>query len=609
MSWILAIDFGTTNTAAAIQDEAGNVRPVQLESNSTTMPSAVSMDPSGVSVGQRALNGQAIHPEWFVAAPKKLIGHGPQVIDGQFVEPESIAAEIFRRVRDEALAVMDGQAPAGVVITHPESWGSDRTSELKRAASAAGFAASSVRLVSEPIAAAHHYARARDVPSGTRIAVFDFGGGTLDVAILERDPSGPSEYKVLGAGGDGLLGGDDFDEKLWRWVLDQLRSKGHTEAVDALEGLDGVETPDRLRDRLTLRRSVRAAKEELSRHSSSVIPVAITDVNTTVTITRDEYEELITPEVQQAVRLAFGVLARSGVDKPDLLYLTGGSSRTPLVARALSATVGMTASKLDDPKLVVAQGALRVPVTKSETTTKTKKPRRWRIVVAVASAVIVVAATTGLGLWLMDSTKPHPTPSPLPNPVPSSSSPPPARTVTCWDGNKRPEGECADLTGQAALTWLFPTEPAADGSKAYCEVQDASDVELPTGVTELKVCSWNDLDHSIALMYQFSKGANLENIWENYHQALYPRGYSSKPAQNDEGTLSLQSWKGVDYLADDQPRRIGLTYSYLSAPFAVELVTLDPGVVTSDEHDLLASRVHFREDKFVDEALASSEGG
>ncbi len=362
MTWRLAIDFGTSNTAAAIEAN-GVVRPVSLSDGGITMPSAVVLTPSGFRVGDEAINAQLRHPDGFERTPKALIGRGDVVLGGKIVSPEDLITEVYSSVRATALRRQNNEPPREVWLTHPVAWAPSQIEALRKGAVAAGFNVDTIRTVSEPIAAAAHYARNQQAAPGSRVAVFDFGGGTLDLAVLERTPQSPVGYRVLAYGGDPVLGGRTFDARLLDWTLDTLRSRGHQELADRLHQ---PRTMAELRAQSALGGAVTAAKTELSTRPDADISVSLGEEDAVVTITRGEYERLIAGDIERAAKLLQGVFDRVSGAQPALVYLTGGSSRTPAISRMIRERTNLQIATLDDPKLVTAEGALYVNTTGSD---------------------------------------------------------------------------------------------------------------------------------------------------------------------------------------------------------------------------------------------------
>ncbi len=362
--WILAIDFGTSNSAAAHSGAtSGGIETLPLTHTSNLMPSSVHVDgPQRISVGEAAINAALANPAGFVASPKRMItGSTGVTLAGVTMPMSSLVGAVMRSIVDRAKAAHAGQMPDRVVLTHPEAWAAQQIQVLIDAVSQAGIDPSRILTVSEPRAAAAHYSRSHSMQPGAKIAVFDFGGGTLDVAVLTVNPQG--SFQVIAARGDNGLGGKNLDALVGRWVEDRLDERD-PQAVQWLRSQAPVDVVQALQD------SVRRAKELLSEAPSATITVALPSGRQTLQITRDELDELIAPAIDQALRLTRATLLDGGVSHPDqltALYLTGGSSRIPLVQQRLS-ELG-TVATLDDPKTVVAQGALVVAIAENTAAT------------------------------------------------------------------------------------------------------------------------------------------------------------------------------------------------------------------------------------------------
>ncbi|WP_197480886.1 Hsp70 family protein [Rhodococcus sp. EPR-157] len=350
--WVLAIDFGTSNTAAAHTSPiSGAVEALTLSHNRTTMSSSVFVEsPDRIAVGDVATDRAESNPAAFIPAPKRAIGQGVVTVNGYTVPAAVPVAAVLDSVIARATAAHSGTAPSRLVLTHPEAWSRREIQVLLDAAAQLGHDPSRVTTVSEPRAAAHYYTRAHTVTPGTKIAVFDFGGGTLDVAVLEANSRG--SFDVVAARGDNGLGGKNLDAHMRRWVDQQLD-------VRDPDLLDFLRTRAPLDVRYALEDSIRRAKELLSEAPSATIAVTGDGRTERFQITRDEFEELISPVLDKAVELARSTLLDARITEPgqlEALYLTGGSSRIPAVHERLR-PLGPIAT-LDDPKTVVAQGAL-----------------------------------------------------------------------------------------------------------------------------------------------------------------------------------------------------------------------------------------------------------
>ncbi|TSD93524.1 Hsp70 family protein [Skermania sp. ID1734] len=349
--WALAIDFGTSNTAAAQLAAGSNaVDAVALSHASNLMSSAVYVEgPESILVGDVALDRALGNPAAFLPAPKRTISHGMTYVAGYDLPSSMPVAAVLRSVISRAVAQHAGQFPERVVLTHPEAWSRPEVDVLIDAARRAGVPVERIATVSEPRAAAAWYARSASTPTGARIAVFDFGGGTLDVAVLAAAADGT--FSVLSARGDNGLGGKNLDSFIRRWVDDQLQQRN----ARLLATMRAGASPDSVR---MLDDSIRRAKELLSEAPSASIAVTVGGEREVFVLTREEFDDIIGPEIDRAVALTRAALADAGVgaDGVQALYLTGGSSRIPLVHSRLG-QLGAIAT-LDDPKTVVAKGAL-----------------------------------------------------------------------------------------------------------------------------------------------------------------------------------------------------------------------------------------------------------
>ncbi|MGK2879728.1 MAG: Hsp70 family protein [Mycobacterium sp.] len=349
----LAVDFGSSNTAAAFRDASGNSHKIQLSSDGFLMPSAVFCADDKLLVGRAAMQAAMSDPEAFESSPKRRLGDGEVVLAGTAMPVTRLVAAVLSEVLSRSRKLM-GVDPDDVVLTHPDKWGAPRQELLASAAGEAGIDRERVRLVTEATSAAWYYTvAAAKLPVGSRLAVFDFGAGTCDVAVLDKQSD--ETFTVVGADGIEGLGGQDLDARVYRWVRDHLAETDRT-LLDTMDAEIG--------SRLTLIDRLREAKEALSEGASAPIIVSGSTGSTVLQLTRDEFEDLIGADIERAVTLTRDVLAdaekRKPATSPVTIYLTGGSSAIPLVHSRLS-TLGLV-GLLGDPKTVVAQGALLVPL-------------------------------------------------------------------------------------------------------------------------------------------------------------------------------------------------------------------------------------------------------
>ncbi|MBY5164118.1 Hsp70 family protein [Salsipaludibacter albus] len=382
--WQLAIDFGTTNTAAAILRD-GVAVPLRLSTSGDQMPSGVLARPDGsLLVGEAAHNEAAMHLESFEPNPKYRLGEEAIYLAERDWSPVELVRAVLVRVRETAQRTSGGVTQTSVVLTHPAAWEQHLRDRLRDAALLAGF--TDVKLISEPIAAARWYAaRHRDdgsnghgvIEQGSTIGVFDFGGGTCDVAVLRATDDRAEEFEVLASGGDSYLGGEEIDRVLMEWALDA-----------ALEDV-GAETRGRIeqdrggRDWFTFRDLVRRAKHTLSEADSAGIPISFAEVSRSLRITRTEFDDLVSPQMDRAMDLTREVFAAAETTPEHLatlpgdavgMYLTGGSATIPVVQERMHALLDRSPARLDDPKTVVPRGALIAPRVEADRPTATVQP-------------------------------------------------------------------------------------------------------------------------------------------------------------------------------------------------------------------------------------------
>ncbi|MGH3866983.1 MAG: Hsp70 family protein [Pseudonocardiaceae bacterium] len=351
MSYWLGIDLGTTFTAAAICREEGGRRAlpevIPLGTRSTAVSSVVYLAPDGqVVVGEAAERRAVTDPERVVREFKRRIGDEvPMVIGGLPHSAPEIAAMVLRWVIDRVAQRESGPA-AGIVITHPASWGTYKIQTMARAFHAAGLPEIAFR--TEPEAAAASYALQERIEPGSTIAVYDLGGGTFDAAVVRK--TGASTFSVLGRP-QGLdhLGGADFDDV----VLSHVRA-----AVPALAQLDPTD-PTTLAATAALRRECTEAKEALSADTDVTIPVLAPGIHSQVRLVRAEFEDMIRPHVTRTIEALHQALRSAELTAQDLdvVLLVGGSSRVPLVAQLVSAELGRPVAVDADPKAAIALGA------------------------------------------------------------------------------------------------------------------------------------------------------------------------------------------------------------------------------------------------------------
>jgi molecular chaperone DnaK len=342
----LGIDLGTTFTAAAVARD-GRVEVVGLGNHAAAIPSAVLLRDDGeMLVGDAAMRRGQQEPARLAREFKRRLGDAAPIILGNTpYSSERLMAAVIRYVVD-AVTERQGEPPDRVAIAHPANWGPYKRELLQQAAQLAGL--SDVRYVTEPEAAAVHFAAGERVDEGGVVAVYDLGGGTFDAAVLRRTAAG---FVTLGEPqGIERLGGIDFDES----VMSHVR----TTVGDALTTLDQTDPAVRAA-MVRLREECVAAKEALSEDSEAVIPVMAPGLQTQVRLTRPEFETMIRPVLRETVETLNRALQSAGVSADELsaVVLAGGSSRIPLVAEMVSSSLGRPVAVDAHPKHTVALGA------------------------------------------------------------------------------------------------------------------------------------------------------------------------------------------------------------------------------------------------------------
>lgn len=352
-TWFLAIDFGTTNTCAAVVTDEGPA-PVRFgPSQVEQMPSAVLLRPDGtLVVGFDAQIQASLHPDRYEPAPKRSVGQASLLLGDREIAVVEVVAAVLSVAAREARRQQGGFPPSKTCLTYPARWGTSRLSVLRDAATRAGLG--DVVLVSEPEAAALYFAKHDRVPIGRSVAVYDLGGGTLDVAVLAATPSG---FRLIGrAGGIDPLGGDDVDDRLLTLTLDR--------APRDLVGVDELRSAqDRLWQarRTELQREVRRAKEDLALVEKSEL--LIPGLGLTAELTREDLRMAAADDIEASLNEFARTVELAGLNTNELarIYLAGGSSKLLLVREGLSRRLApetlRTVRTLSNPKAAVALGA------------------------------------------------------------------------------------------------------------------------------------------------------------------------------------------------------------------------------------------------------------
>ena len=346
MEYALGVDLGTTFTAAAIHED-GRAQMATLGTRSAEIPSVVFVkDDHTVLAGEVATRRAVAEPDRVAREFKRRIGDStPIVVGNETFSAEALMSQLLATVVG-IVSERQGNEPGHVTVSHPANWGPYKKSLLESSIAQSGLDRFST--ITEPMAAAIHYAVAERIDEGEVVAVYDLGGGTFDAAVLRRTANG---FEPLGQPeGIERLGGIDFDAAIFRHVQQHLGS--------ALETLD-PEDPMVLSAVATLRRECIEAKEALSADTDTAIPVLLPNFQTDVRITRIEFERMIRPLIIESIEALRRALRLASVTPDDVtrVLLVGGSSRIPLVGELVGEELGRPVAVDAHAKYPVAMGA------------------------------------------------------------------------------------------------------------------------------------------------------------------------------------------------------------------------------------------------------------
>ncbi|MBQ4585284.1 MAG: molecular chaperone DnaK [Clostridia bacterium] len=346
MGKIIGIDLGTTNSCVAVF-EGGEPTVIPNPEGSRTTPSVVAFTKTGERlVGQVAKRQAITNPDKTVSSIKREMGSNYKVtIDGKTYTPQEISAMILQKLKADAEAYL-GQKVTEAVITVPAYFNDAQRQATKDAGKIAGLDVK--RIINEPTAAA--LAFGMDKEDNQKIMVFDLGGGTFDVSILEISDG---VFEVLATAGNNRLGGDDFDNKIIDWMAEQFKTE------------NGIDLRLDKMAHQRLKEAAEKAKIELSGVTSSNINLPFITADATgpkhfdATLTRAKFNELTADLVEKTMVPTRQALSDAGLTagQIDKVLLVGGSSRIPAVQEALKRFIGKEPFKGINPDECVAIGA------------------------------------------------------------------------------------------------------------------------------------------------------------------------------------------------------------------------------------------------------------
>lgn len=353
---VLAIDFGTSNTVAAVSVDGAAPRLLTID-GSPLVPSSIYLAEDGtIAVGRDADRQARIDPSRYEPNPKRRIDDGEMLLGSDVIPVKQAIAAVLGRVLQEFRRQFDGAQPDVVRLTHPARWRKTRRDVLVAACREADLIADPI-LVPEPVGAATHFVSqgGHNMQPGQALAVYDLGGGTFDVAIVQKTDNG---FEVIAEAGLPDLGGLDFDHA----ILEHVGKSQQTKNPEEWAKLNRPTDTSSRRAQRALAVDIKEGKEALSRHPHTDIafPAPFHDVH----VTRSEFEELIRPNLARSVELLSTTISEANQTPNRLsgVYLVGGSSRVPLVARLIQEGLGITPATLDQPEATVASGALYLNV-------------------------------------------------------------------------------------------------------------------------------------------------------------------------------------------------------------------------------------------------------
>ena len=346
MGKIIGIDLGTTNSCVSVV-EGGSPVIIPNENGGRTTPSIVAFNSVGERlVGSLAQRQATVNAERTISSVKRHMGTDwRKNIDGKNYTPQEISAMILRKLKKDAEDYL-GEPVTEAVITVPAYFNDIQRQATKDAGKIAGLEVK--RIINEPTAAALAYG----LNNGTaqKIMVYDLGGGTFDVSIIEI---GDGVIEVLATAGDNHLGGDDFDERLTQYLVSQIKSQYHADVTKDLTAMSRV------------REAAEQAKKELSGSENANINLPYltqahgSPVNVDISISRMKFNELTRDIVDRTATPVHTALNDAGIAPSELsrVLLVGGSTRIPAVQDKVKALTGITPSKNINPDECVATGA------------------------------------------------------------------------------------------------------------------------------------------------------------------------------------------------------------------------------------------------------------
>ena len=348
MGKIIGIDLGTTNSCVAVM-EGGEATVIPNKEGSRTTPSVVGFAKDGERlVGQVAKRQAVANASRTVSSIKRHMGSDYKVnIDGKAYSPQEISAMILSKLKEDAESYL-GEKVTEAVITVPAYFSDSQRQATKDAGKIAGLEV--LRIINEPTAAALAYGLDKDASQkGQKVLIYDLGGGTFDVSILEIEDG---VFEVLATNGDTMLGGDDFDKRIMDYIIKDFKEKEGIELTDAM-------TMQRIKE------AAEKAKIELSGVTKTNINLPFITMtaegpkNIDLDLTRAKFDALTSDLVTRTITPLKKALADAKLNMSDIskVILVGGSTRIPAVVQAVKEVTGKEPFKGINPDECVALGA------------------------------------------------------------------------------------------------------------------------------------------------------------------------------------------------------------------------------------------------------------
>ncbi len=345
MSKIIGIDLGTTNSCVSIF-EGGEAHVIANAEGGRTTPSVVSFKKGEIIVGEKAKRQALVNPDTIISIKRKMGTSEKVKANGKEYSPEEVSAMILSDLKKTAEAYL-GEKVTEAVITVPAYFNDAQRQATKNAGKIAGLEVE--RIINEPTAAALAYGLDKQ-NTNEKILVYDLGGGTFDVSILEL---GDGVFEVLSTSGNNHLGGDDFDNRLVDYIVSEIKKE------------EGVDLSDDKMAMQRIKEAAEKAKKDLSGMTTTQVSlpfIAQVDgapVNFEIDITRAKFESLISDLVDSTMEPVRKALKDAKLTKSDIdkVILVGGSTRIPMVQDLVKKETGKDPSKGVNPDEVVSMGA------------------------------------------------------------------------------------------------------------------------------------------------------------------------------------------------------------------------------------------------------------